>query len=133
MSISRPNLDLTHLSFIVLDEDGDEVNYFFGDDIIEHSDIDPNYSSDHDYHVIEAKDMHGAIIIRHEENKGGIFEFTVESEEIPQAEDFSYSYGFLENDICEWEFISEIFFKKKLCKPEEFLDNNEKSRNVYMF
>lgn len=133
LSICRPNLNLERLSFIVFDADGEEDNYFFGEDILEHTDIDPNYSSDHDYHVVEPKEIDGAVIIVHEENKGGLFEFYVESEETPQAEDFSYSYGFIENDLFEVDFVSEIFFKGKLCKPEEFLDNDGKSRNVYMF
>ena len=133
LSICRPNLNLERLSFIVYDADGEEDNYFFGEDILEHTDIDPNYSSDHDYHVVEPKEIDGAVIIVHEENKGGLFEFYVESEEVPQAEDFSYSYGFIENDLFEVDFVSEIFFKGNLCKPEEFLDNDGKSRNVYMF
>ena len=132
LSITRPNLHLENLSFIVLDQDGEEDNYFFGEDILDHSDIDPNYSSDHDYYVLEPEDTDGAVIVVHEENKGGIFEFTVESEETPQAEDFSYTTGYIENDLWVLEFVSEIFFKGKICKPEEFLDNNEKSKNVYL-
>ena len=131
--ISRPNLQLENLSFIVLDEEGEEDNYFFGEDILEHSDIDPNYSSEHDHYLVEANEMGGAVIVVHEENKGGIFEFYVESEETPQAEDFSYTVGFIENDLWVWEYVSEIFYKGKLCKPEEFLDNDGKSRNVYMY
>lgn len=133
LSICRPNLNLERLSFIVYDADGEEDNYFFGEDILEHTDIDPNYSSDHDYHVVEPKDMGGAVIVVHEENKGGIFEFYVESEDTPQAEDFSYTVGFIENDLWVWEYVSEIFYKGNLCKPEEFLDNDGKSKNVYMY
>ena len=132
-SISRPNLQLENLSFIVLDEDGEEDNYFFGDDILEHSDIDPNYSSEHDHYLVESKEVGGAVIVVHEENKGGIFEFYVESEDTPQAEDFSYTVGFIENDLWVWEYVSEIFYKGNLCKPEEFLDNDGKSKNVYMY
>ena len=133
LSICRPNLNLERLSFIVCDADGEEDNYFFGEDILEHTDIDPNYSSDHDYHVVEPKEMGGAVIVVHEENKGGIFEFYVESEDTPQAEDFSYTVGFIENDLWVWEYVSEIFYKGNLCKPEEFLDNDGKSKNVYMY
>lgn len=133
LSICRPNLNLERLSFIVYDADGEEDNYFFGEDILEHTDIDPNYSSDHDYHVVEPKEMGGAVIVVHEENKGGIFEFYVESEDTPQAEDFSYTVGFIENDLWVWEYVSEIFYKGNLCKPEEFLDNDGKSKNVYMY
>ena len=133
LSICRPNLNLERLSFIVYDADGEEDNYFFGEDILEHTDIDPNYSSDHDYHVVEPKEMGGAVIVVHEENKGGIFEFYVESEDTPQAKDFSYTVGFIENDLWVWEYVSEIFYKGNLCKPEEFLDNDGKSKNVYMY
>ena len=63
LSICRPNLNLERLSFIVYDADGEEDNYFFGEDILEHTDIDPNYSSDHDYHVVEPKEMGGAVIV----------------------------------------------------------------------
>lgn len=132
LSISRPNLDMETLLFKVLNENGEEEGEFFGEDIYDQMDIDSTYSSDHDFYNIEPKEVDGAVIIIHEENKGGIFEFYVESEDTPQYEDFSYSSGYIENDLFITEFVSEILFKGKVCKPEEFLDNEGKSKNVYM-
>jgi hypothetical protein len=68
-----------------------------------------------------------------DENKGGIFTLSLESDEVPKATDFTYSTGSIGTPEGDWDFINQIFFKGQPLTIDDYLDNWGKSSNVEIF
>lgn len=68
-----------------------------------------------------------------DENKGGIFTFTFESETVPVASDFTYSSGSVETPDGDYDFIDQVFFKGQPLEIEDYLDNTGKASSVMIF
>jgi hypothetical protein len=68
-----------------------------------------------------------------DENKGGIFTFTLESDTVPVASDFTYSTGSIDTPEGDYDFIDKIFFKGQPLEIEDYLDNSGKSSSAMIF
>jgi len=68
-----------------------------------------------------------------DENKGGIFTLSLESDEVPKATDFTYSTGSIGTPEGDWDFINQIFFKGQPLTIDDYLDNWGKTSNVEIF
>ena len=68
-----------------------------------------------------------------DENKGGIFTLSFESDEVPKATDFTYSTGSIGTPEGDWDFINQIFFKGQPLTIDDYLDNWGKTSNVEIF
>jgi hypothetical protein len=68
-----------------------------------------------------------------DENKGGIFTFTFESDTVPTPSDFTYSTGSIDTPEGDYDFIDKIFFKGQPLEIEDYLDNSGKSSSAMIF
>ena len=68
-----------------------------------------------------------------DENKGGIYEMSFESDNKPKPEDFSVMGGGIDTPEGEWDFISRFFFKDKLLEIDDWLDNSGKSTTMEIY
>jgi hypothetical protein len=103
-------MDNDKLTFILEGEDGEEVTTFKLDDMTDHYEIDEDYDSDsRNGYPEEGGDEN--ILLFLEENKGIVYGFNLESEEVPTAKDFSYVRGSIDTPDGEWDFVDKVFFK----------------------
>ena len=103
-------IDNDKLTFILEGEDGEEVTTFKLDDMTDHYEIDEDYDSDsRNGYPEEGGDEN--ILLFLEENKGIVYGFNLESEEVPTAKDFSYVRGSIDTPDGEWDFVDKVFFK----------------------
>ena len=103
-------MDNDKLTFILEDEEGEEVTTFKLDDMTDHYEIDEDYDSDsRNGYPEEGGDEN--ILLFLEENKGIVYGFNLESEEVPTAKDFSYIRGSIDTPDGEWDFVDKVFFK----------------------
>ena len=103
-------MDNDKLTFILEGEDGEEVTTFKLDDMTDHYEIDEDYDSDsRNGYPEEGGDEN--ILLFLEENKGIVYGFNLESEEVPTAKDFSYIRGSIDTPDGEWDFVDKVFFK----------------------
>ena len=131
--ISKP-FDNGTLYFQVLDENGEMVSEF---DI---NDISKPYDDEGDdkypYEDINAwpnNESTPNIWLTVDENKGGIFSYEIESDDIPKPEDFSFSLGSIGTPDGDWDFISEIYYKDEALEIQDYLDSTGKSSTAEMF
>jgi hypothetical protein len=68
-----------------------------------------------------------------DENKGGLFECSFESDETPKASDFSLMGGTIETPEGDWDFISRVFFKDQELEADDYLDNRGKAATVEIY
>ena len=68
-----------------------------------------------------------------DENKGGIFTFTFESDTVPVASDFTYSSGSIDTPDGDYDFIDQVFFKGQPLVIEDYIDNWGKSSSCMIF
>ena len=68
-----------------------------------------------------------------DENKGGIFTFTFESDTVPVASDFTYSTGSIDTPDGDYDFIDQVFFKRQPLVIEDYIDNWGKSSSCMIF
>lgn len=103
-------MDNDKLTFILEGEDGEEVTTFKLDDMTDHYEIDEDYDGDNrNGYPEEGGDEN--ILLFLEENKGVVYGFNLESEEVPTAKDFSYVRGSIDTPDGEWDFVDKVFFK----------------------
>lgn len=103
-------MDNDKLTFILEDEEGEEVTTFKLDDMTDHYEIDEDYDSDsRNGYPEEGGDEN--ILLFLEENKGIVYGFNLESEEVPTDKDFSYVRGSIDTPDGEWDFVDKVFFK----------------------
>ena len=103
-------MDNDKLTFILEGEDGEEVTTFKLDDMTDHYEIDEDYDGDNrNGYPEEGGDEN--ILLFLEENKGIVYGFNLESEEVPTAKDFSYVRGSIDTPDGEWDFVDKVFFK----------------------
>jgi hypothetical protein len=68
-----------------------------------------------------------------DENKGGIFTFTFESDTVPTPSDFTYSTGSIDTPDGDYDFVDKIFFKGRPLEIKDNLDNSGKASTVKIF
>jgi hypothetical protein len=124
----------------VFDEDGNEVlkiNYKDLGDLYDHvgddDDIEKLYPYENYVALPEFLDNTDNVLLIIDENKGGLFECSFESDETPKASDFSLIGGTIETPVGEWDFISRVFFKDQELEVEDYLDNSGKSATIEIY
>ena len=129
--ITKP-FDNYKLQFQIKDEFDNTVKEFLITDTSNPNDV---YDNPVHTNIIAFPTVDGSknILFTVDENKGGIFEFEIESDEIPNEKDFSYIYGSIETPNGDWDFIDNVFYKNELCKVVEYLDNTGKSSTINIY
>ena len=116
----------------VYDENENEL---FSFDPNEMGDIE-DHTEDFDYEgvtqieFIPVKDESENILFVASTSKGGLYEFHIESDEVPKPEDFSIVTGIIEMLDIYYEFIEHVYFKGKKLEIEEWLDNRGKGFDI---
>lgn len=124
----------------VFDEDGNvvlEIDYKDLGDLYDHvgddDDIEEMYPYENYIALPEFLDDTDNVLLIVDENKGGLFECSFESDETPKASDFSLMGGTIETPEGEWDFISRVFFKDQELEPTDYLDNRGKAATVELY
>jgi len=107
---------------------GDMYDYIGDDDKIEELYPYENYIA-----LPEFLDGTDNVLLVVDENKGGLFECSFESEELPKTSDFSLMGGIVETPEGDWDFISRVFFKDIELEPEDYLDNYGKAATLEIY
>ena len=107
---------------------GDMYDYIGDDDKIEELYPYENYIA-----LPEFLDGTDNVLLVVDENKGGLFECSFESNELPKTSDFSLMAGTVETPEGDWDFISRVFFKDKELEPEDYLDNYGKAATLEIY
>ena len=130
--IDKPS-DNDGLSFIIADENGENISTFKLDEMTDHYEIDENYESI-DYHGYPSEGENENVLLFMEENKGMVYGFTFESEEVPTPKDFSYIPGTIGTDYMDYDFVDKVFFKgNELEVDYDFQETNGKGVTVQLF
>jgi hypothetical protein len=130
-SMSRANY-VASTYICVYDEDENEL-FSFGLD--EMSDIE-DHIEDFDYEgvtqieFIPEKGGVENVLFASASSKGGLYEFHIESDEVPKPEDFSIVTGIIEMLDVSYEFIEHVYFKGEKLEIEEWLDNRGKGIDI---
>ena len=131
-SMSRANYLPDNTYIFVYDEDENEL---FSFDLNEMSDIE-DHTEDFDYEgvtqieFIPEKGGVENVLFASASNKGGLYEFHIESEDVPKPEDFSIVTGIIEMLDVYYEFIEYVYFKGEKLEIEEWLDNRGKGIDI---
>jgi hypothetical protein len=125
------------MTFQVVDEEGTKVLEFGINETVDLyetiEDFDDKYKY-RSYNVIPEYNIPPTnLYLSVDENKGGIFTFTFESDTVPVASDFTYSSGSVETPDGDYDFIDKIFFKGQPLEIEDYLDNTGKASSVMIF
>jgi hypothetical protein len=125
-------LDNNTMIFELEDEGGNVVLEFKIEDVKHVSSINEEWD-DYKFHTAYPTEEGENIFVTVDENKGGIFEFEIESDEVPTIEDFTYCHGSVDFPDGDWDYIDRIFFKGNEIEPSDFLDNNGKASQLNIF
>lgn len=124
----------------VKDEGGNivcEINYNELGDLYDHvgddDDIEEKYPYENYIALPEFLDDTDNVLLIVDENKGGLFETSFESDTIPTPSDFSLMGGTIETPEGEYDFISRVFFKDQNLEAEDYLDNRGKAATVEIY
>ncbi len=137
--ISRPFYNDTFWGQ-VKDENGNvilEIDYKDLGDLYDHlgddDDIDEKYPYENYIAIPEFLDGTDNVLLIVDENKGGLFECSFESDTVPTSSDFALMGGSIESPDGDWDFISRVFFKDQELEPEDYLDNRGKAATVEIY
>jgi hypothetical protein len=125
-------LDNNTMILVLEDENGNVVLEFNIEDINHISSINEDWDDYISYTAYPTEEGEN-IFVTVDENKGGIFEFEIESDEVPTIEDFTYCHGSVDFPDGDWDYIDRIFFKGNEIEPSDFLDNNGKASQLNIF
>jgi hypothetical protein len=124
------------MSCVVHDEEGKELLMFEIGEIQNMGDIEDEYYDKNGYDIYNAnpnEDSSNNVYLSVDENKGGLYQMTFESDEAPTKEDFTYTVGNIETPDGDWDFISKILFKGNELEVTDWLDNSDKAATVVIF
>jgi hypothetical protein len=125
-------LDNQTMIFELEDENGNIVLEFKIEDLKHISDVNEDwddYISHRAYPLEEGENIYVSV----DENKGGIWEFEIESDEVPTIEDFTFCTGSVDFPDGDWDYIDRIFYKGEVLEPVDYLDSTGKSSTVNIF
>ncbi len=126
-------MDNDRLSFILENENGQEVTTFKLDDMTDHYEIEEDYDGKN-YNGYPEEGGDENILLFLEENKGVVYGFNIESEETPTSKDFSYIRGSIETPDGDWDFVDKVFFKGKELEVDfDFQDTRGKALTVQLW
>jgi len=131
-SITNANYLPDNTYIFVYDEDENEIFSFGLNDMsdIEDQIEDYDYSETTSMEFIPEPDVAENTLFVSSSSKGGLYEFHIESEDVPKPEDFSIVTGFIEMLDVEYEFIEHVYFKGEKLEIEEWLDNRGKGIDI---
>ena len=125
------------MTFQVIDEEGNKVSEFGIDETADLYDTIEDFDVKYDYRSYSAIPEYNIpptnLYLSVDENKGGIFTFTLESDTVPGASDFTYSTGSIDTPEGDYDFINQIFFKGQPLEIEDYLDNSGKSSSCMIY
>jgi hypothetical protein len=125
------------MHFELLDEEENKVLEFGINDVGDLYETIEDYDDKYEYRGYEVIPEYNVpqtnLYLSVDENKGGIFTFTLESDTVPGASDFTYSTGSIDTPEGDYDFIDKIFFKGQPLEIEDYLDNSGKSSSAMIF
>jgi len=126
-------MDNEKLTFVVEDENGQEITTFSLSDMTDHYEVVDDYEG----RICNGYPEEGGdenILLFFEENKGIVYGFNLESEEVPTAKDFSYIRGSIDTPDGDWDFVDKVFFKGTELEIDfDFQDTRGKSLTVQLW
>lgn len=126
-------MDNDALTFILSDENGNEISQFGLDEMTDHYEIDEDYESI-DYKGYPTEGEEENILLFLEEGKGVVYGFNFESDEVPTPKDFSVTPGTIGTPEQDWDIIDKVFFKgKELEVDYDFQGTNGKALTVQLW
>jgi hypothetical protein len=125
-------LDNDTMTFELEDEQGNTILSFGINDIQTITSVNEDWD-DYVSHRAFPLEKGENIYVSVDENKGGIWEFEIESETVPTVEDFTFCHGSVDFPDGDWDYIDKIFFKGQEIEPSDFLDNWGKSSQVDIY
>lgn len=125
------------MHFQVIDEEGNIVAEFGIDEISDLYETIEDYDEKYKYRGYEVIPEYHVpptnLYLSIDENKGGIFTFTIESDTVPVASDFTVSSGSIDTPDGDYDFIDRIFFKGEPLEIEDYLDNSGKASSCMIY
>lgn len=125
------------MHFEILDEEGNKVSEFGVNDISSLYDVIEDYDDKYKYKSYNAVPQYNVpptnLYLSVDENKGGIYSFTIESDTVPVASDFTVSSGSIDTPDGDYDFIDQVFFKGEPLEVEDYLDNSGKASSCMIF
>lgn len=111
-----------------------EIDYKDLGDIYDHlGDDDEQYPYESYMAIPKFLDNTDNVLLIVDENKGGLFESSFDSDTVPTSSDFYLMGGSIESPDGDWDFISRVFFKDQELEPVDYLDNSGKSSTVEIY
>ncbi len=86
-----------------------------------------------EYNAFPQKEGPTNVYLSIDENKGGMFKFSLESDTVPTPTDFTYSSGSIGTPEGDYDFIGQVFFKGQPLEIEDCLDNSGKSSSCMIY
>jgi len=132
---SRGNYLPENTYICVYDENENELSSFGLKDIsdIEDHDEDFEYEDVESFEFVPEKGGAENILMIICSNKGGLYEFHIESDEEPKPKDFSVTTSTIETLDVYYEYIENIYFKGKKLEIYEWLDGRGKGITMYYY
>jgi hypothetical protein len=123
--------------FEIIDEEENKVLEFGINDVGDLYETIEDYDDKYEYRGYEVIPQYNVpptnLYLSVDENKGGIFTFTFESDTVPTPSDFTYSTGSIDTTDGDYDFIDKIFFKGQPLEIEDYLDNSGKSSSCMIY
>ena len=124
------------ITFVLHDEEGKEILQFGPDEMMDLYELIEDYYEKNGVEIYNAfpnEDGSNNVYLSVDENKGGLYGMTFESDEVPTPKDFTYTVGNIETPDGDWDFISKILFKGQELEVTDWLDNSGKASTVVIF
>lgn len=125
------------MHFEILDEEGNKVSEFGINEISSLYDVIEDYDDKYKYKSYNAVPQYNVpptnLYLSVDENKGGIYSFTIESDTVPVSSDFTVSSGSIDTPDGDYDFIDQVFFKGEPLEVEDYLDNSGKASSCMIF
>ena len=123
--------------FEIIDEEGNKVSEFRVGDTADLYETIEDYDDKYKYRSYNAVPQYNVpptnLYLSVDENKGGIYSFTIESDTVPVASDFTVSSGSIDTPDGDYDFIDQVFFKGEPLEVEDYLDNSGKASSCMIF
>lgn len=123
--------------FEIIDEEGNKVSEFRVGDTADLYETIEDYDDKYKYISYNAVPQYNVpptnLYLSVDENKGGIYSFTIESDTVPVASDFTVSSGSIDTPDGDYDFIDQVFFKGEPLEVEDYLDNSGKASSCMIF
>jgi hypothetical protein len=125
------------ITFQVVDEEGTKVLEFGINETVDLYETIEDFDDKYKYRSYNAIPEYNIpptnLYLSVDENKGGIFTYTFESDTVPVASDFTYSSGSIDTPDGDYDFIDQVFFKGQPLVIEDYIDNWGKSSSCMIF